>query len=87
MTELSAVRHLQPLERSASLRPASAETQTGDKATGASTGLLRWLSAREHQRDLIAVAAFCLIGLLLTFAVIAAVPDAMPSAGDISFVP
>jgi hypothetical protein len=81
MTELSAVRQLQPLERSAPSR----QPKTGVK-TGAITGMVRWLR-RDRQRDLIAVIAFCLIGLLLTFAVIAAVPDSMPAAGDISFVP
>jgi hypothetical protein len=85
MTELSAVRHLQPLEKPAPSRRAKTEAKTGAK-TGTKTGtiaeIVRWLG-REPQRDLIAVIAFCLIGLLLTFAVIFAVP----AAGDISFVP
>jgi hypothetical protein len=78
MSELSAVRNLQPLEKSAPSRQGK---------TGSATGLVRWLRAKGPQRDLIVVVAFCALGLLLTFAVIGAVPETIPAAGDISFVP
>jgi hypothetical protein len=78
MTELSAARNLQPLEKSAPSRQAK---------KGNATGIVRRLLAKDPQRDLIVVVAFCLLGLLLTFAFLFAVPDTIPAAGDISFIP
>jgi hypothetical protein len=74
MTELSAVRNLQPLEKSAPSRQAT-------------MGTVRWLCAKGPQRDLIVVVAFCLVGLLLTFAAMIGAPAFVPAAGDISFIP
>ncbi len=70
MTELSSVRNFEPLEKSAPSRPTT-------------TGPVRWLHAKVTQRDLVIVVAFCLIGLLLTLAVMVKVPDAPPLADGV----
>lgn len=74
MTELSSVRNLQTLDKSMSSRQATAEG-------------LRSLYAKLSQRDLVIVVGFSLIGLLITLAVIASVPDFVPATGDITLIP
>lgn len=75
MTELS-VRHLQPFAQSA----APSRPTAIDRAA-------KRVRAATWQHDLMIVAAFCAIGLVLTFAVLAQVPDLSASIGQISLVP
>lgn len=74
MTELSSVRNLQQLEKSMLSYPARAR-------------LARAVRANVTQRDLIIVVGFALLGLLVTLAVIANVPDFVPATIETTLVP
>jgi hypothetical protein len=46
-----------------------------------------WYRAIGRQRDLVVVAAFCAIGLMVSFAVFAQLPDMTPAFAAINLVP
>lgn len=75
MTELS-VRHLQPFANTAM----PSHSRKMDRA-------LNRLGAAFGPRDLMLVAAFCAIGIALTFAVLARVPELSDAIGQIALVP
>jgi hypothetical protein len=75
MSKPLSVRDLPPLEQSTAPPPATATKKRMNQ------------QAATVQHDLIIVVGFCLIGLLLTFAALAKVPDFSPAIGEISLVP
>ena len=75
MTEIS-VRHLQPF-----VNPALPSHPTAMERAA------KRLRATRGQRDLMIVAAFCAIGLVLTFAVLSQMPDLSDAVGQITLVP
>jgi hypothetical protein len=75
MTEIS-VRHLQPFARSAVPAVSPVMNRVAKRL-----GMASW------QRELIVVAAFCAIGLMVSFAVLAQVPGWSEAIGQISLVP
>lgn len=66
MSELSALRQLQPLEKPMPSMPSGRVTKNG---------LAKWIRATIRHRDLIAVLGFCALGLILTFAAMAWLSD------------
>jgi hypothetical protein len=74
MTELSSVRNLQSLDKSQSLQQAT-------------RGGVRFLHAKLSQHDLVIVVGFSLIGLLVTLAFIASVPDFVPATTEMILIP
>jgi hypothetical protein len=75
MTQLASI-DLQPLAGSRTPRYATMASDTTSR-----------LVAYFGRRDLIAVVAFCAIGLILTFGVLTHAPDALTTVGGISLVP
>lgn len=75
MTGLSSVRSLQP----------SAKTGPSRQATTVN-GVAGWLRWANERRDLVAVVGFCAIGLILTFAVLAGMPNFFATIGEISAI-
>jgi hypothetical protein len=74
MSQLSTFRQLQRFEN-----PTQPHHMTAEN------GVMNWLRTNIKQRDLIVVVGFCAIGLMLTFAVMAQVPD-FPT-GEITLLP
>ncbi len=50
-------------------------------------GSANWLRWKIKHRDLIVVVAFCAIGLILTFGILAQMPDFSATTGEISLIP
>jgi len=75
MTQLTSI-DFQPLVGSSAPR----FTQSGSKTAG---GFLTKFS----ERNLIAVVAFCAIGLIVTFGILTQVPDFPVTMGEISLIP
>jgi len=75
MTELSAIRQLQPLPTFAPPREAKERAAPS------------WLASAIRQRDLIVVIGFCAVGLIVTLAALTQLSAFSEAIGAISLVP